>query len=150
MNEKEISPEVLTTLRSMELFQGKDADELAEWLGKAQFEGGAECVLREFAPGERILEEGSFGNSFYILIRGAVYVSLGPERKHLATLGPGSFFGEMTLISGLPRSANVDTLEPCRVIDVPRRAFEFWMKKPGAFRNTMDRVYLERGLGNHL
>lgn len=59
MNEKEITPEILGILRAMELFQGKDTDELIEWLGKAPIEGGAECALREFAAGTRIIEEGS-------------------------------------------------------------------------------------------
>ena len=106
MNEREVTPEILGVLRSMELFNGKDPDELTEWLGKPPFEGGAECTLRQFAPNERILREGSFGNSFFILIRGSVSVSMGPEAQYLATLREGSFFGEMTLISGLPRNAS--------------------------------------------
>ena len=150
MNEQEVTPEILGVLRSMDLLKGKDPDELTEWLGKAPFEGGAECALRQFAAGERITSEGSFGNSFFILTRGTVGVTLGPEAQHLATLGQGSFFGEMTLISGLPRNATVTALEPGQVIEIPRRAFELWMKKPGPFRNTMDQTYIERGLGNHL
>ena len=150
MNETEVTPEILNVLRSMDLFRGKDPDELTEWLGKAPFEGGAECALREFAAGARIISEGSFGNSFYVLIRGSVGVSLGPESRRLATLGQGGFFGEMTLISGLPRNASVTALEPCLAIEVPRRAFEYLMKKPGPFRTTMDQVYVDRGLANHL
>jgi CRP-like cAMP-binding protein/Fe-S-cluster-containing hydrogenase component 2 len=150
MTDAEVTPEILGVLRSMDLFQGKDPDELTEWLGKAPFEGGAECALREFAPQERIIAEGSFGNSFFVLTRGTVIVSLGPEARSLATLGPGSFFGEMTLISGLPRNASVTALELCQTIEIPRRAFEQWMKKPGPFRNIMDQTYIERGLANHL
>jgi CRP-like cAMP-binding protein/Fe-S-cluster-containing hydrogenase component 2 len=150
MNEQEVTPEILGVLRSMDLLKGKDPDELTEWLGKAPFEGGAECALREVPPGERIIAEGSFGNSFFILIRGSVAASLGPESVRLATLQKGSFFGEMTLISGLPRNATVTALEACQVIEVPRRAFELWMKKPGPFRTTMDETYIERGLANHL
>ena len=150
MTEQEVTPEILGVLRSMDLFKGKDPDELVEWLGKAPFEGGAECALRQFAPGHRITTEGNFGNTFFILTRGTVSVSLGPEAHRLATLGQGSFFGEMTLISGLPRNASVTALEPCEAIEIPRRAFEYWMKKPGPFRQTMDQTYIERGLANHL
>jgi CRP-like cAMP-binding protein/Fe-S-cluster-containing hydrogenase component 2 len=150
MNEQEVTPEILGVLRSMELFKGKDSDELTEWLGKAPFQGGAECALREFAPGERITTEGNFGNSFFVLTRGTVNVTLGPEARRLATLNQGSAFGEMTLISGLPRNASVTALESCQAIEVPRRAFELWMKKPGPFRYTMDQAYIERGLANHL
>jgi len=150
MTEQEVTPEILGVLRSMDLFKGKDPDELVEWLGKAPFEGGAECALRQFAPGERITTEGNFGNSFFVLTHGTVNVTLGPEGQRLATLGQGSFFGEMTLISGLPRNASVIAQEPCQAIEVPRRAFEYWMKKPGPFRTMMDQTYIERGLANHL
>jgi CRP-like cAMP-binding protein/Fe-S-cluster-containing hydrogenase component 2 len=150
MTEREVTPEILGVLRGMDLFKGKDPDELVEWLGKAPFEGGAECALVNFAPGHRIATEGNFGNSFFILTRGTVSISLGPEARQLATLGQGSFFGEMTLISGLPRNATVTAVEPCEVIEVPRRAFEYWMKKPGPFRYLMDQTYIERGLANHL
>ena len=150
MKENEVTAEILSVLRSMELFQGEDQDALTEWLGPPPFEGGTECALCEFPAGTRIMAEGSFGNSFYVLIRGSVVVTRGPERHQLAILRQGSFFGEMTLISGLPRSGSVTALEPCLAIEVPRRAFELWMKKPGTFRNTMDRTYIERGLANHL
>lgn len=150
MDEKQLTPEIVNVLRSMELFQGKDYDELAEWLGKADFEGGAECQLRRFPAAELIIEEGSFGNCLYLLIGGSVGVSKGPEGRPLARLGPGSFFGEMTLISGLPRTASITALEDCLTVEVPRRAFEAWMQRPGPFRNVMDRTYLERGLANHL
>ncbi|HTW66690.1 MAG TPA: cyclic nucleotide-binding domain-containing protein [Bryobacteraceae bacterium] len=150
MTEQEVTSEILGVLRSMDLFKGKDPDELTEWLGKAPFEGGAECALRQFATGERITTEGNFGNTFFILIRGTVRVTLGSEAQPLATLGQGSFFGEMTLISGLPRNASVTALEPCEAIEVPRRAFEYLMKKPGPFRTLMDQTYIERGLANHL
>jgi CRP-like cAMP-binding protein/Fe-S-cluster-containing hydrogenase component 2 len=150
MNEQEVTPEILNVLRSMDLFKGKDPDELTEWLGKAPFEGGAECALRQFAAGELITTEGNFGNTFFLLTKGAVAVTVGEEAHRLATLSPGSFFGEMTLISGLPRNASVTALEACQAIEVPRRAFEYWMKKPGPFRQTMDQTYIERGLGNHL
>lgn len=150
MNEQAVSAEILGVLRSMELLKGKDADELTEWLGKAPFEGGAECALKEFPPGARILEAGTFGNAFYIVIRGSVRVTIGPEARELEYLGKGSFFGEMTLIGGMPHTSTFRALEACQLIEVPRRAFELWMRKPGQFRNVMDQSYAERGLASHL
>src|SRR5215831_17656407 len=137
MTDSEITPDILNVLRSMELFRRKDVEDLTEWLGAAPFEGGAECALREFPAGHRIVIEESFGNSFYILIRGSVGVFLGPEARPLATIRKGAFFGEMSLISGLPRSASVTALEPCLAIEVPRRSFELYMKHPGPFRDIM-------------
>ena len=150
MNEQDVTPEIISVLRSMDLFKGRDQDELTEWLGKAPFEGGAECVLREYSKNARILDEGTFGNAFYILIRGAVIGTIGPEARELDRLAKGSFFGEMTLIGGLPHTTTFRALEPCLAVEVPRRAFEYWMRKPGQFRNVMDQSYTERGLASHL
>ncbi len=153
MHEKQITPQILKVLQSMELFTGKDADELTEWLGPAELEGGAECECRKFKTGDFVITQGSFGNTFFILITGSITVSLQKDDGTfvtLATLGPGSFVGEMTLISGLPRNANVIAREDCLAIEVPRRVFEASMKKPGPFRNLMNQAYIERGLANHL
>src|SRR5580692_7275229 len=72
MYEREVTPEVLGVLGSMELFKGKDPDDLTEWLGRPPFDGGAECTLREFTAGESMTTEGDFGNTFFVLVRGAV------------------------------------------------------------------------------
>jgi CRP/FNR family transcriptional regulator, cyclic AMP receptor protein len=41
-----------------------------------------------------------------------------------AVLGPGSFFGEMSLLDGEPRTATVTTLEPTRVLALTSTAFK--------------------------
>jgi CRP/FNR family cyclic AMP-dependent transcriptional regulator len=43
----------------------------------------------------------------------------------LAVLGPGEFFGEMSLIDEEPRSATVVTLDPCEFIAITKEAFQF-------------------------
>ena len=134
----------------MDLFKGRDRDELTEWLGKAPFEGGAECVLRQYGPNSIICAEGDFGNSFFIIIRGRAYGTIGPESFELFQLGTGSFFGEVALISGRTRGATMRALEPSSIIEVPRRVFEVWMRKTGPFRDVMDQAYTERGLAMHL
>ena len=91
---------------------------------------------------------GDFGNCFYILVRGSVRVT--QQSLTLATLGKGTFFGEMTLIGGLPANASVIVVEPVLTIEVPRRSFEQWIKMPGSFRKVMDRTYIDRCLINHL
>lgn len=64
INEREVTPEILGVLRSMDLFKGKDPDELTEWLGMAPFEGGAECALREFAPENGSSRKGASATPF--------------------------------------------------------------------------------------
>ena len=69
--------------------------------------GGA--VAREFGAGERIVRQGETGDSCYVVDRGraAVLVADGTGERPVAVLEPGSLFGEMSLLTGEPRSATV-------------------------------------------
>ncbi len=60
---------------------------------------------RDFREGATIMEEGSTGTSFFIIVEGEVDVSIGGERR--ATLGPGDHFGEMAVVDDGVRSASV-------------------------------------------
>lgn len=66
-------------------------------------------VRRIFAPGEAIVRKGQEGGSMFIIVRGSVKVQLA-ERSTVRTvnqLGATDFFGEMSLLTGEPRSADV-------------------------------------------
>ncbi|MDP8959161.1 MAG: cyclic nucleotide-binding domain-containing protein [Actinomycetota bacterium] len=65
---------------------------------------------REFESGAAIVKEGDSGLGFYLILSGRVEVRKGPRR--LRELGPGDFFGEMALLDGAPRSADVVAMEP--------------------------------------
>lgn len=60
-----------------------------------------------FAAGETIIHEGDGGTSMYLVTRGHVSVRVGLDgaQREVATLGPGQFFGEMSLVTGEPRRA---------------------------------------------
>jgi cAMP-dependent protein kinase regulator len=64
---------------------------------------------REFADGAVIIKQGDQPDNFYILLSGSckVFKKSGEEEKLVATLGPGSYFGELAMISGSTRSASV-------------------------------------------
>ena len=79
------------------------------------------CPLRRFAEGERILEQGSQGNAFYVICAGRVRIvrQSGQEQRELAVLEEGAFFGEMALLSGAPRSASVvSAAEETQVLEI--------------------------------
>ncbi|MCA3254395.1 MAG: mechanosensitive ion channel family protein, partial [Alphaproteobacteria bacterium] len=64
---------------------------------------------RSFAPGAQIFAAGEAGESMFILAEGivAVRVSIDGRELEVASLGPGEFFGEMSLLTGEPRSATL-------------------------------------------
>lgn len=57
--------------------------------------------------GRVILRQGEPGSSFFLIREGKVSVRLKGAVKPLASLGPGEYFGEMSLLTGAPRSATV-------------------------------------------
>jgi CRP-like cAMP-binding protein len=59
--------------------------------------------VRPFAKGETVIIEGSGGAAFFLIDSGEATVSC--KGVHLATLGPGDYFGEIALIDGGPRMA---------------------------------------------
>ncbi len=75
---------------------------------------------RSLAAGEAVVREGDPGDAFFLLARGRVGVTRGAET--LATLEEGSVFGEMALLSAVPRTATVTALEPADVLVFGRAA----------------------------
>jgi len=65
-----------------------------------------------FKAGDAVVREGSLGVGFYLILDGKAEVRKG--ERVLATLGRGQFFGEMSLIDELPRSADVIALSPTK------------------------------------
>lgn len=77
---------------------------------------------RVYAPNEPIVRIGQQGNSMFVIIRGTVKVQL-PEKgyqKTINTLGENDFFGEMSLLTGEPRSANVIAVEEAEVLRIDK------------------------------
>ena len=75
------------------------------------------CTL-DFGDGECIVAEGSAGDRCYVVDRGRVVVSVagGAAQRKVAELGPGSMFGEMSLLTGEVRSASVHALGDARLL----------------------------------
>jgi len=74
-----------------------------------------------YGEGELIVRAGDEGTAMHILIDGEVVVQAAQDRRELFRLFPGQFFGEMSLITGAPRTATVVAVRPSRtfVLDEP-------------------------------
>ncbi|MEL6546593.1 MAG: cyclic nucleotide-binding domain-containing protein [Myxococcota bacterium] len=80
---------------------------------------------REVSANEKLLEEGGKGDGLYMLLSGKAEVSkrIEGKRQILAHLKEGDVFGEMSLLTNNPVSANVKTLKKSIVLKLPRRTF---------------------------
>jgi small-conductance mechanosensitive channel len=75
---------------------------------------GARLKRISFAPGETIVSQGDSGSSMFVILGGSVSVTLAGKSgdvEQLATLEAGSFFGEMSLMTGSKRTASIIALE---------------------------------------
>ena len=75
-----------------------------------------------YAPGDLIVRKGDIGREMYFLVTGEVDV-LDRDGTALATLGPGSFFGEISLLLSEPRTASVRAREYCDLFVLDQRDF---------------------------
>jgi CRP/FNR family cyclic AMP-dependent transcriptional regulator len=100
---------------------------------------GAHGVIRKFPKNAVVVNEGDSTDSLFVILEGRVkaYVSDGEGREVvLSTQGPGEYFGEMVLDEG-PRSASVMTLEPSRMLVVPKADFREFVKHNPAFAESL-------------
>jgi CRP-like cAMP-binding protein len=72
------------------------------------------AIEKEFKAETRIVSEGDTGTGFYLITAGSTEVSRSGAR--IAKLGAGEFFGEMALLDGAPRSADVTALEDTKCL----------------------------------
>ena len=83
-------------------------------------------ISRAYKKGQMILLEESQGETFFIIVSGAVKVTrLSDDGREviLAILGESDFFGEMSLLDGEGRSANIVANEDAEVLTLSRRDF---------------------------
>ncbi|HXZ48338.1 MAG TPA: Crp/Fnr family transcriptional regulator [Usitatibacter sp.] len=94
-----------------------------------------------------VLTEGEMGDSLFMIQSGKVKVFIGDEDGReiiLKILGPGDFFGEMSMIDKQPRSASVTTIEPSHFLMLTHAAFERCVEQAPRIANMVMRVLAQR------
>lgn len=101
-------------LAGTRLFAGVDADGLARIAAR----------IREIdIPAERVIaRQGEIGTGFYVMVTGSARVVR--DGATIAHLGPGDFFGELSVLDGRPRVAQVVSDEPTTCLALASWDFE--------------------------
>jgi CRP/FNR family transcriptional regulator, cyclic AMP receptor protein len=110
-------------LRSVPLFASLDS--------KATAELGEYLTIHDYPKSATIVRDGDPGDAMYIIDVGKVRISVTDADGHavtLAELGPGDFFGEMSMLDGHARSANATATENARLAQLTRDDFLSFMR----------------------
>jgi CRP-like cAMP-binding protein len=100
-----------------------------------------------FAPGESICRQGEAGETFYIIKNGQVEVSMQNGQggaTPIRTVGTGDFFGEMSLLTGDPRSATVTALQETEVLVMDKEDMRRMLKANGRLAEHISQVLAVR------
>src|SRR5436305_3714748 len=127
-------------LKNVKLFAELSTDSLLKL--------GSSLKIAEFPPSEVIVREGTPGVSMYIIKSGLVEV----RKKDPATgidfmvaqLGEGAAVGEMSLLTGKPRSATVTTVQPTVVFTLTRADFRNLLTQHPEISLGLARILAER------
>jgi CRP-like cAMP-binding protein len=100
-------------IRRVPLFSRCNKKELAEIASHAD-----EIDLPQ---GKQLIRQGERGREFFVLLEGEADVER--DGEHIQTMGSGDFFGEIALVSKVPRTATVTATTPVRALVITDRDF---------------------------
>ncbi len=107
---------------------------------------------REFRQGEDIIQQGESGDSMFVLSEGLLGVYVVPkitgEQIRVAQIGPGEFFGEMSLLTGETRSATIRTECDGCVFEITKDCMTEVFRRRPEFLDSISRTVAERRIEN--
>lgn len=125
-------------------------DFFIEYVRRQEINEHLESFEREsFSPGELIIRQGDMGEAAYIVVDGVVTVSVGThgtaQEKVMCELGPGEMIGEISLLTAVPRTANVVAFTDVDVMVLERKVFH-----ESVMRNPESCLAMLKALGRRL
>jgi len=107
----------------------------------------ASTEVRSYGAGDIIVTEGEAGSSLFLIVSGMVKVFTKTEdgaNLQLAELGLGDFFGEVSLLTGRPRTATITAHTDVTAIELERTSFDAIVKNHPEARKTLEDFYKRR------
>jgi CPA2 family monovalent cation:H+ antiporter-2 len=98
-------------------------------------------VPKTASPGERVVRVGERGDAMFFLVSGTVEVDVSGTPVQLKA---GAFFGEMALLTGGPRTANVTAVDYCNFLVLYQRDFRLFMSRHPSVRAAVQAMAEER------
>jgi len=129
----------MKTLRRVELFSQMTDEELKALAERLRY--------APFAKGNIISKQGSTAHWLYIIINGETEVYLetpGGGKRTIRTLGKGSFFGEMGMMTGAPRAASVVAKTDVECYRVDKEMFEEILRARPSIADEMSHILVSR------
>lgn len=120
------------------LFSGLSKDRLKKVM--------AGLARKSFEKGEKVVEEGDSGDSLFLIESGSAQVTahlLGREVE-LAVLAEGDVFGEVSFLTGRPRTADVTSLGPLTVCEIGRVDIEEIIEQNPQVLSSLEEFYESR------
>lgn len=106
---------------------------------------GLELVT--YAPGDILIVEGDPGSSLFIVTSGVVKAFVRQQdgtHKKVREMGEGSFFGEISVLSGKARTASVTAMTPVEALVLERRVLDEMVRTHPSVRTTLEKFAAER------
>ncbi len=123
-----------TALRSVPSLRDVSHDRIASLIEKSTLVG--------IPPGGVIVSEEELGDALYIIIYGTARVShdVNGERLNIALLRAGDYFGEWSLLTGLPRTASVEAVTRVEALRVDYTTFQDFIEQNPDVRERIDEL----------
>jgi CRP-like cAMP-binding protein len=96
----------------------------------------------DLPAGKEMATEGDRGREFFVLLKGEAEVTKNGSR--INTMKEGDFFGEIALISKMPRTATVTATTDVDVLVITERAFDNLLKKSPEIGRSVAEALAER------
>ncbi len=118
-------------------------------LRKLMVKGSLQKVgfLKKYNATDLFFQEGDLGSEMYVVLSGVVDVIIhtaGNQPIHIASLGAGDIFGEMTFLEGLPRSATIIAKEDALVLVIDHNNFEKIIRRQPFMAYSIMKVLSQR------
>ncbi len=107
-----------------------------------------DAVVFSYGRGERMVHQGDPGDALYVIREGTAIVTLADDQggeREVARLSRGEFFGEMALLTGEPRTANVTAVDDLEAIVIYKEALQGVLaRRPGLAQEMAEIVEARR------